>query len=393
MFQRKKTVYLDYAAATPVDDAVFRVMKSYFSEQFTNPSSLYESSRRVCEEYLKHKKVVANFFHTTPDTITFVSGGSESINGAIVGIAQAHAKHGRHIITSTIEHSAVLESVRTLEKKGFEITYVPVDEHGVVSVSDIVNAIRKDTILISVMHANNEIGSIQPIEEIGRELLKYRKKEKTMYPLFHTDACQSVLYLESSVEKMHVDALSCNGGKIYGPKSAGIMYVRRGVEIEPLIAGGGQQEGKRSGTIDMAMVAGISKAIELIPENQHQEKIAQLRDRLWNGIKNTIDAVILNGTELDAHRLPNNLNVSFVGASGEAIVLYLDAMGISVSTGSACAEDSQSGSHVLKACGYEKKRVDSAIRFTLGKNTTKKEIDRVVNVLPDIVSNIRGMQK
>lgn len=387
-----KTIYLDYAATTPTDDRIFNTMKPYFSEFFTNPSSLYESSKKLADKYSECKKIVADFFHTTPDTITFVSGGSESINTAIFGIARAHATQGKHIITTKIEHSAVLESVRTLEKNGYEITCLPVDEYGFVSVKDVVNAIRKDTILISIMHANNEIGSIQPIEEIGREILKYRKKEKTVYPLFHVDACQSVLYLESSVEKLHADALSCNGGKIYGPKSSGILYMRRGVKIEPLIVGGGQQGNKRSGTIDMAMVVGITEAIKLIPENSEYEKIMMMRDRFWSGIQQNVSDVILNGPQISGERrLPNSLNVSFVGAPGEALVLYLDAQGICVSTGSACAEDSRLGSHVLEACGYDKPRKNSAIRFTLGKHTTEKEIDTILKVLPGIVEKVRNM--
>ena len=393
MSRKKQTIYLDYAAATPVDVRVFEKMKPYFSDFFTNPSSLYESSHQLNQKYIECKKTVADFFHTTPDTITFVSGGSESINTAIMGIARAHAKHGRHIITTAIEHSAVLESVRTLEKYGFEITYLPVDEFGFVSIESVVKAIRKDTILISIMHANNEIGSVQPIEEIGREILKYRKKDKTIYPFFHVDACQSVLYLESSVEKLHVYALSCNGGKIYGPKSSGILYTRRGVEMEPLIVGGGQQENKRSGTIDMSMVVGFTEAIKLISKNSEYEKIKVLRDQLWRGIKENVPDVFLNGPEMgDDRRLPNNLNVSFIGAPGEALVLYLDAQGICVSTGSACTEDSQKGSHVLDACGYDAKRKNSAIRFTLGKDTIEKEIDEVLKVLPGIVERIRNMQ-
>ena len=393
MFGKKPSIYLDYAAATPIDSEVFDTMKPYFSELFTNPSSLYESSRELAVTYSECRKSVADFFHTTPDTITFVSGGSESVNTAIMGLARAHAKHGRHIITTKVDHRAVLESVRTLEKYGFEITYLPVNENGFVSVEDVVKAIRKDTILISVMHANNEIGSIQPIEDIGREILKYRKKEKTIYPLFHVDACQSVLYLASSVEKLHVDALASNGGKIYGPKSSGILYVRRGVRIEPLIVGGGQQENKRSGTIDMAMIVGITEAIKMVTENSEYERIKMLRDRLWNGITVEVSDVILNGPEIsNENRLPNNLNVSFIGAPGEALVLYLDAQGISVSTGSACAEDSRSGSHVLEACGYDMERKNSAVRFTLGKDTTEKEIDMVLEVLPGIVEKIRNMQ-
>lgn len=393
MFTYKKTLYLDYAAATPMDTRVFDTMQSYFIEKFTNPSSLYQSSKKLSEAYSLCKKNVAHFFHTTPDTITFTSGGTESINTALLGIARKYGNIGKHIITTEIEHSAVLESMHILEKYGFEITYLSVDTYGFVSVADVIKSIRTDTILISIMHANNEIGSVQPIEEIGREILKYRKNHKTNYPFFHTDACQSVLYLEHSVEKLHVDLLSCNGSKLYGPKSSGVLYVRRGIEIESLIVGGGQQEGKRSGTIDMAMVAGFSHALELVSENAVAKKICLLRDRLWNGINKNISDVVLNGPEIiDEQRLPNNLNVSFIGAAGEALVLYLDAVGICVSTGSACAEDSKSGSHVLKACGYEKNRVESAIRFTLGKDTTEKEIDRVLAVLPSVVEKVRQMQ-
>ncbi len=393
MKDQTSSIYLDYAAATPLDQDVLYAMKPYFTESFSNPSSLYESSRKLAEKYEGCRESVASFFHTTPDTITYVSGGTESNNAALFGFARAHRNQGKHIITSKIEHASVLAPIEALEKEGFEITYIPVNEFGFVSVADVMKAVRKDTILISIMHANNEIGSIQPIEEIGREILKYRKKDKTRYPLFHVDACQSVLYLDSSVERMHVDALSCNGGKIYGPKSSGILYVRRGAEIESLIVGGGQQNGKRSGTIDMAMVVGITEAITLIPQNSAYERITSLRDSLWAGIQELISDVRLNGPAIDDdRRLPNNLNISFIGAPGEALVLYLDAVHIYVSTGSACAEDAGIGSHVLEACGYDASRKNSAIRFTLGKHTTEKDIDRVLKVLPGIVEKIRAMQ-
>ncbi len=393
MFGKKNTIYLDYAAATPVDHEVFLSMKPYFSDAFTNPSSLYQSSKKLLETYVECTRRVADFFCTTSDTITYVSGGSESVNTAILGVARSHGKHGKHIITTRIEHSAVLESVRTLEKYGYEITYLPVDEYGLVRVEDVMQAVRPDTILISIMHANNEIGSVQPVADIGREILKYRKKEKTQYPLIHVDACQSVLYLELSVEKLHVDLLSCNGGKLYGPKSSGILYVRRGVELDPLIVGGGQQQGRRSGTIDMSMVVGMTEAITRVSPGLYYTKIQTLRDRLWNGIKERVPGVFLNGPEItDVRRLPNNLNVSFIGVPGEALVLYLDAQGICVSTGSACAEDSRSGSHVLEACGYDTGRKNSAIRFTLGKHTTDGEIQRVLEVLPTIVEKVKKMQ-
>jgi len=392
IFSSSRTVFLDYGASTPIDTDVFLAMKPYFLKHTSNPASLYTSAQKLQQDYRSCRARVADFFHTTPDTITFTSGGTESIVTAIKGIARAHQSHGKHIITSAIEHRAILETCKELVREGFEITYLPVDQQGFVRTQDVMKAVRTDTILISLMHVNNEVGTILPISEIGKEILKYRKKHLTMYPLFHTDACQSVLYLEHSVERLHVDALSCNGAKLYGPKSAGILYVRRGVTCEPLIVGGGQQDGMRGGTIDMAMIVGLTMALERATYNAQEDRVRMLRDMLAQGIMDRIPDAYLNGPEIiSEQRVCNNLNVSFVGADGEALALYLDAQGIAVSTGSACSEENSSGSHVLRACGYDETRVSSAIRFTLGKHTTRQDILYVLRVLPAIVKQVREM--
>jgi len=393
MMKKISSIYLDHAAATPVDPAVFSVMKPFFTEEYANPSGLYASSIHAKLAIEISRKKIADFLHTTPDTIIFTHGGTHSINQAILGLARAYREKGKHIITTPIEHHAVLHVMKQLQKEGFEITYLPVDAYGFVTVDAIKEAIRPETIVVSVMYANNEIGTIEPIADIGKMILQHRKKQKTLFPFFHTDACQAAGYLDMSVERLHVDLLSFNGSKIYGPKSAGVLFKRRSVDIEPIMFGGGQEFGISPGTEDVAGIVGFGKAVTLINNKQVtiNERISELRDMLWKGIQNTISDVSLNGPALDSDRLLNNLDISFLGAESEAIILYLDAVGIAVSSGSACTTDSDELSHVLTACGYDEKRMKSSIRFTLGKDTTEKEIKQVLKVLPGVIQKVRAM--
>lgn len=429
MFRKSKTIYLDHAAGTSIDPAVFAAMKPYLTESYANPSALYSSAVEAKKAIEGARKTVASFLQATEDSIVFTRGGTHSINIALVGAALKHKTIGKHIITTAIEHSAVLNTLQQLEKEGFDVTYLPVDEFGFVTVQQVNDAIREDTILVSVMYANNEIGTIEPIADIGRMLLQHRKKQNTVYPLFHTDACQAAGSLDMSVERLHVDLLSFNGSKIYGPKGVGILYKRRGVGLEPVWFGGGQEFGLSPGTEDVAGIVGIATAVVQIIDHKTWNNVVDMRNYLWRNIQTTIEDVLLNGPELDRkfpllskegskgryrrredggspstppdlplsgggtllHRLPNNLNVSFLGADSEALILYLDAKKIQVSSGSACTADSNEVSHVLKACGYDEERMKSSIRFSLGKDTAKRDVDYVLKVLPTVVQRVRGL--
>ncbi len=389
MFSKDKTVYLDHAAGTPLDPVVLAAMKPYLTDIYANPSALYGPAVEAQNAVEYSRRIVAKFLSATDDSIIFTRGGTQSINIALLGIALKHQSNGKHIITTVVEHHAVLNTLKQLEKEGFEITYLPVDEFGFVTVDQVKNAIREDTILVSVMYVNNEIGTIEPIADIGRMILQHRKKNKTQFPYFHTDACQAAGSLDMSVEKLHVDLLSFNGSKIYGPKGVGVLYKRRGVELEPVLFGGGQEFGFSPGTEDVAGIVGLSAAVLKNETN----KIDELRNYLWERIQSNIEDVVLNGPGLDESRLANNLNVSFLGTDSEAVILYLDAKGIYVSSGSACTTDSDDLSHVLKACGYDDERMKSSIRFSLGKDTTKKDIEYVLKVLPEVVEKVRMMKK
>ena len=394
---RKTPVYLDHAATTPLDLQVFRTMRPFFSDGCANPSALYGAAVAAREAIERARAVVAEFLHTQPETIVFTRGGTESCNLALLGLARAYTRtqthSGRHIITSSIEHHAVLEPIRALEKDGWSVTYLPVDAHGLVSVSAVQKALRPDTAIVSIMYANNEIGSIQPVAEIGKVILQWRKTHKTQIPFFHTDACQAAGYLAMNVEQLHADLLSFNGSKIYGPQGAGALYVRRGAPVEPLVYGGGQEVGLRSGTEDVATVVGLGKAVEIVmKELESREDVRLLRDYLWREIHTRIPDAVLNGPALNSpHRLPNNLHVSFLGCDAEALILYLDAAGVSVSAGAACGAQRDESSHVLAACGIASERARSSIRFTLGRTTTRSEIRRVASVLPPLVERVRAM--
>lgn len=416
MRKKQRSVYLDYAAATPLDREVRRAMEPWLSEQFANPSGLYRQALEARMAIDKSREAVASFLRTTPDTVIFTNGGTESCNTAIFGITnrqKAVSSTPCHIITTTIEHKAVLEPIRQREKEGCKVDYLPVDADGIVSVEDFKKALRDETVLVSIMYANNEIGSIQPIADIGREILKWRKEKKTVFPYFHTDACQATQFLPMSVEALHVDLLSFNGSKIYGPKGAGVLYKRRDVPLKPLFYGGGQEFGLRSGTEDAPSIVGLGTTVEILKMRDSRleiKKIQTLRDILWQGIEHSTKDVVLNGPKIFSpyegggggglkegkiregeKRLPNNLNVSFLGTESEALILYLDAAGIAVSSGSACDAGSEDTSYVLKACGYNEARMRSSVRFTLGRETTEEDIEYVLDVLPEIVEKVRKM--
>jgi len=391
----KKQIYLDHAATTYTAPAVVKAMLPFFTDNFGNPSSLYEVGRIANGELNDARRKVAEILHALPDNIIFTGGGTESDNLAIFGVAHKHSHNGKHIITTKIEHHAVLHACEQLEKEGFEISYLDVDSQGFISPKKVAAAIRPNTIFVSIMYANNEIGTVEPIADIGREILKYRKASNSIYPFFHTDACQAAGVLELDVEKLHVDLMTINGSKIYGPKGVGVLYKRRGVQIQPLIVGGGQEMNLRSGTENVPGIIGLTKALELAQKNRHDEnmRLVDLRNYFYEQIRTKISKIKLNGPDLGNEfvRLPNNLNVTFMDVEGEAMLLYLDSYGIMCSTGSACTSTSLEPSHVLMALGLPYEYAHGSLRFTLGHCTKKSDIDYVMKFLPGIVSKLREM--
>lgn len=389
-----RTVYLDNAATTPVDSRVLLAMQPFFAEQFHNPSALYRGGLRAREAVEAARQGCAKALSTEPDTIYFTSGGTESCNLAILGSARAHTQRtGRvgHILTTAVEHPAVLHACHFLEQEGWRVTFIPVDAHGKVTPETVAQSVEADTALVSIMYANNEIGSIQPIADIGRALLKYRKANGTLFPLFHTDACQATPELLLDVEKLHVDLLSVNGSKIYGPKGAGLLYKRRDVPCTPSTHGGGQERGLRSGTENVPEIVGLGAALSLVRQDlaHHRQHTAELRDTLWEGISRSIPRVHLNGPPTGADRLANNLHVHFDGVDEEALLFYLDEYGIQVGIGSACSSQEKHSSHVMQAIGQ---RTDGNIRFTLGRQTSEDDIAYVLRYLPPIVDAVRTMR-
>ena len=391
--KNKKLVYLDHAATTPMHPEVKETMETFCDKYFANPSGLYAIGREVNGELNSARRSVAEILHAMADNIIFTGGGTESDNMAILGVARKHEKKGKHIITTKIEHHAVLHPCEYLEKHGFEVTYLDVDSQGFISPKKVKEAIRPDTILISIMYANNEIGTVEPIADIGREILKYRKENKTEFPYFHTDACQAAGVLDLDVEKLHVDLMTINGSKIYGPKGVGVLYKRRGIQIEPLTFGGGQEFGMRNGTENIAGIIGLSKALEISQVNRDDEnmRLVDLRNYFYEQLQKEIPKIKLNGPDLgnELVRLPNNLNVTFMDIEGEAMLLYLDEYGIVCSTGSACTSMSLDASHVLTACGMPYEYAHGSLRFSLGKRTVKNDIDYVMKYLPAIVERLR----
>lgn len=377
-------IYMDHSATSPVDPEVFEAMKPFFVDNFGNASTLYSLGRDARKVMEAAREQVASLIGAKPEEVIFTSGGTESDNIAIKGTAYRLKNKGNHIITSAIEHPAVRETCKYLEKNGFEVTYLPVYEEGIVRVSDLENAITDKTILITIMHANNEIGTIQPIAEIGKIA-----RENKIY--FHTDAVQTVGKIPVNVEKMNVDMLSLSAHKVYGPKGIGALYVKKGVRLEPIIHGGGHEKGLRPGTENVSGIVGLGKACELAEKNllEDSKYITNLRDRLIDGILDSVEQSYLDGHR--TKRLPNNVNLRFTGIEGESLVLHLDSKGVAASTGSACSSKSLEPSHVLIALGLEHVEAHGSLRLTLGKENTEEEVDYVITAVKEVVETLRKL--
>jgi cysteine desulfurase len=378
-----KRVYLDNAATTPVSDEVFDAMLPYFNEKFGNASSLYLGGRQAAEAMERAREQVANAIGAETREIIFTSGGTEADNIAVIGAAHARRDHGNHIITSAIEHPAVMEPCEHLKREGYEVTFVPVDKEGIVDVDALNEAVTPNTILISIMHVNNEIGTIQPVEEIGRIA------RDNDIP-FHTDAIQSLGKIGVDVDELGVDMLSLSGHKIHGPKGVGALFVRKGTRVKAIEYGGGQERGLRSGTENVSGIVGMGQACEAAVRDlkENAAHMARLRDRLLDGLAKE-EYVTLNGSR--TRRSPNNVNVSFHYVEGESLVLMLDMKGVEASTGSACSSKNLQPSHVILALGKSPEQAHGSLRFTNSEYNTDEEIDYVLEVLPDITQKLMAM--
>jgi len=379
-----KNVYMDYSATTYVKPEVVEEMLPYFTEKFGNPSSFYGISRETKRAIDKAREQIAKALNCLPDEVYFTGGGSEADNWAIKGIASAHKNKGNHIITTKIEHHAVLNTCEYLDKNGFEVTYLDVDEEGFIRLEDLKNAITDKTILVSIMFANNEIGTIQPIKEIGEIC-----REKKIF--FHTDAVQAVGNIPVDVKDMNIDMLSLAGHKIYGPKGIGVLYIKKGIKIDNLIHGGAQEKNRRAGTENIASIVGLGKAVEIATDNleEHMEKLTVLRDKLMDGLLQ-IPYTKLNGPKGDK-RLPSNVNVCFRFIEGESILLSLDFKGVCASSGSACTSGSLDPSHVLLAIGLPHEIAHGSLRLTMGDGSTEEDVEYVLEVVPPIIERLRNM--
>ena len=376
-------IYMDHSATTPVDKRVLDFMLPYFGEKYGNASSLHSLGQEAKKAIEEARVKVAKVIHADPSEIYFTSGGTESNNFAIKGVSFADKDKGKHIITTKIEHDCVLNTCKWLEKRGFEVTYLDVDKHGLIDIGDLESSLREDTILVSITHANNEIGTVQDMEEIGKTV-----KESNAY--FHTDAVQSVTKLPVDVKKMRLDMLSISSHKIFGPKGVGCLYIRKGVKIDPLAHGGGHEGGLRSGTENVSGIVGFGEAMKIGEEERPKAmpRLQKLRDKIIDNVLK-IDNTWLNGHP--QKRLPINANFSFKFIEGESLVLLLDAKGIEASTGSACSSKSLKPSHVLLAIGLKPEEAHGSLRLTLGKDNTEKDADYLLEVLPEVVSELRKM--
>jgi cysteine desulfurase len=385
-----KRTYLDYAATTPTDERVVEAMRPFYSEKFGNPSSIHSFGQEAKTAIEVARGQVARLIGAKEEEIVFTSGGTEADNQALEGVAFANEKNGNHIITSAIEHHAVLECCEFLKKRGFQVTILPVDEFGVVGSESVVKAITDKTILVSIMHANNEIGTIQPIREIagtvGRRTLDVGQK---IY--FHTDAVQTVGHLPIDVNELGVDLLSISAHKLYGPKGVGALYVRKGTRITSFLHGGAQENNRRASTENVPGIVGFGVAAELAMKEMQAEEVRlkRLRDKLINELLQRISNIRLNGHPLE--RLANNVNLSVEFIEGESMLLNLDLLGVAASSGSACTSGSLDPSHVLLALGLKHEIAHGSLRFTLGKQTTEAEIDYLIQELPKIVEKLRQM--
>ena len=383
----KKRVYLDNASTTQIDQKVLDTMLPYLKEKFGNPSSLHFEGRIAKKAIEESREKIATIIGAEKKEIFFTSGGTESDNLAILGLARANKNKGKHIIVSSIEHKAVLDSCKQLEKEGFEITYLSVDKNGIVSLNELKKSIKIDTILVSIMYANNEIGTIESIKKISKII----KESKVSDLVFHCDACQAVGILPIKVKDLGVDAMTVSSSKIYGPKGVGCLYLNKNCSIEPIIYGGGQEGGIRSGTENVASIVGFSEALKISEKKRISEnkRLVSLRDYFLSKIVKEIKGVTINGSIKE--RLPNNINISIYGVEGESLLLLLDNKGISCSTGSACSSMDLKPSYVLIQIGVPLELAHCSIRFSLGRYTKKSDIDYTVKVLIESVKKIRSI--
>jgi cysteine desulfurase len=379
---KKKRIYLDYAATTPVDPRVLRAMLPYFSKKFGNTMSLYSFGQEAKFALEESREQVSGLIGAKPEEIIFTGSATESNNLALKGIAYANKNKGNHIVISSIEHPCIMESARYLEKQGFKITRLPVSGYGQVDPEDVRKVINRDTVLVSVIHASNEIGTVQPIAKIGKIC-----RERGVY--FHTDAVQSFGKIPIDVNKMNIDLLSASSHKMYGPKGVALLYIGKGVSIEPILHGGGQERGLRSSTVNVAAIVGFTKACQIAKKEMEKEglRVSKLRDKLIKGVLRRIPNSYLNGHP--ENRLPNNANFRFKGIEGESMVIHLDLAGIAASTGSACSSINLEPSHVLLAIGLKHQEAHGSLRVSLGRWTKESEINYLLTVLPKIISNLR----
>jgi len=376
---------MDHAATTSTDVEVVEAMKPYFTQKYGNPNSIHSFGQEAREAVEEAREKIARLIGANPSEIVFTAGGTEADNYAIKGIAWANQKKGNHIITSQIEHHAVLHSCQFLEKHGFKVTYLKVDKYGLIDPEDVKKAITGQTILVTIMHANNEIGTIEPIKEIGKIV-----KEAGIY--FHTDSVQTTGHIPIEVNDLGVDMLSISGHKLYGPKGVGALYLRKGTKIVNLIDGGAQEKNRRAGTENVTGMVGLGKAVELAEKRLaggEVDKVVKLRDKLITGIMDQIENVRLNGHS--TKRLPGNANICFEFIEGESMLLNLDMKGVAASSGSACTSGSLEPSHVLLAIGLPPEIAHGSLRLTLGKDNTEEDIDYVLDILPKIIEKLRAL--
>ncbi len=381
---------MDYAATTPLKKEVLEKMLPFFVEKFGNPSTIYEFGQESRRAIDGSRRDISDFLGCAPKEVIFTGSGTESVNLALRGVVEAYKDTGKHIVTLKTEHQAVLHTCEYLEKNGYTVTYLDVEKDGLLNLEKLKSAIRPDTILVSIMYANNEIGVIQDIQKIGEFLEEIRKKD-SLLPLFHTDACQAVGFLDVNVRNLKVDLMSFNAGKIYGPKGVGALCIKKGVRMIPQIQGGGQEYRMRAGTENVAAIVGMGEALKLVMAEKDTEcaRLKQLRDLLIEGIEKNIPKVYLNGHR--TKRLPNNVNFSFEGIEGETILLRLDMEGICVSSGSACTSGTVDPSHVLLSIGVPYEIAHGSVRFSLGKDTTREEVIFVIEKMKEVVADMRSI--
>tara|TARA_Y100000814_G_scaffold36807_1_gene23489 strand:- start:395 stop:1582 length:1188 start_codon:yes stop_codon:yes gene_type:complete len=388
--EASKLVYMDHAATTPMREEVLQRMIPFMKENYGNPSSIYTLAQQARNAVDESRRTIAKLIGCRSSEITFTSGGTESDNAAIKGAAFAMRHLGNHIITTSIEHHAVLHTCMQMEQFGFEVTYLPVDKEGKVNISDVENAITDKTILVSIMAANNEIGTVQPIAEITNRVKDAATSMGTSI-LVHTDAVQAMGQIPVNVKDWPVDMLSMSAHKFYGPRGVGALYIKRGTPFEPLLMGGGQERQRRSGTENVPAIVGMELALSLAVMEQEEQgkKLSRFRDAIIEGLSKNVEGILINGHRRD--RLPNNVSVSFLGVEGEPILLGLDFSGICASSGSACSSASLEPSHVLLAIGRTADQAQGTLRITLGRDNTQEDVDYLLEVLPKLVERLRSM--